>query len=163
MFSTIDSPGARFIRIYLIDTVNGYEYAVSTPRELALESLKLRTFPLCNNFREFAFKVNNGNWLALSDESPVSLYLKTQSNNDQVILDDNLEVGADNEEAPIIVMVPDVSLYPNVPSLAFDTTRIELWTYTFDPANYQLQGHIIKTLSVNRSTSFMKNQPECAE
>jgi hypothetical protein len=72
MFSTVDSPSARFIRIEL-DTDRG-TVRVGVPAVLQRDAARLREAPDEAGVRSFAARVANGNWAADRPVPPEARY-----------------------------------------------------------------------------------------
>jgi hypothetical protein len=72
MFSTVDSPAARFLRITLLTDDGGIR--ALNPSELRTLELQLRTMPTRSRATELADKLAAGTWTRLSMESAQQRY-----------------------------------------------------------------------------------------
>ena len=68
MFSTVDSPEARFFRIYLM--VDGIEAPVKMPNHLSQLAYKVRTIPTISNLELLAQRLVKSTWI--TDEGPLN-------------------------------------------------------------------------------------------
>jgi hypothetical protein len=61
MFSTVDAPSARFLRVYLI--TGGREIPVLLPDQLRPLAAEIKTMPRARRLRDLACKVASGTWV----------------------------------------------------------------------------------------------------
>ena len=72
MFTTVDSPSARFLRVYL--TSESGEVPVLIPRELKKLSQKVRVMPSKERLEELVDKLRKGTWVHLTMVSALQHY-----------------------------------------------------------------------------------------
>jgi hypothetical protein len=117
MFSSVDSPSARFIRAYLID--GEQEYAVLLPRHLGSVAQQARTMPNPVTLNLIARETARARWI-MADLQPKNLY-------------------RDDTFVPVVRMVErDMPPATLATEIAFDHVRIELWRYTFNAADHRV-------------------------
>lgn len=159
MFSTVDSPGARFLRVYIV-TPQG-DIPVMIPDNLRDQETELRTLATQQLADEFAGALAQGTWVKLRMASAVPYYLLLWKLYGQDRSQDRLTADLDtNSQRGDDVITFDKfnfvrMLKPNEPLDASDTKidvdriRVELWKYAFDKGSGSLraQKHLQATLA----------------
>ena len=156
MFSTVDSPGARFLRIRLV-TPRG-EIPVFIPDELREPARRLRTLPTERLTAEFAQTVSEGTWIRLRLASAVQYYqhlLRRLGRDDQVQelaaelhhLGQPMDPAIDFNELNFVRMLSEDEA-PNAADEIIDvrSVRVEIWKYSFDRTTETLNA--VKFLEV---------------
>jgi hypothetical protein len=140
MFSTVDSPGARFLRIYLI-TPDG-QIAAMLPDELSSAAKELRALPTQSRLESLARKLSSGVWVSYSPVSATryynylaSLFLPEKRAN--YAFDPGMQltsiVSQDTANVRFVQMLPrDKVAPPFAAQLTVTGVRAELWKYQFD-------------------------------
>lgn len=150
MFSTVDSPGARFLRVYLV-TPDG-EIPVMIPDNLKNKEVELRTVGSRQLADEFIGMLANGTWVKLRMESAVPYYvrlLKLQNqerNQDRAIGDldaksQQVDEAIDFQKLNFVRMLRP-NEQPNVDDtkIDFQSIRLELWKYSFEKESVTLKA-----------------------
>ncbi|MGZ5443169.1 MAG: hypothetical protein ACXW5U_14265 [Thermoanaerobaculia bacterium] len=130
MFSTVDSPGARFLRIAL-ETDRG-TVRVGAPAQLQRDAARLREAPDLPALRAFAKKVAAGTWVpdrAISAEKSYILLLAGASSRDGRI--PPYWVDARGQETTYRMLGEDES--PREPPLHVNVVCAEIWRYRVEP------------------------------
>jgi hypothetical protein len=148
MFSTIDSPSARFLRLYLIDGTK--EIAIPVPDNLRRASVDLCTFPTRPATLAIAEKIARATWVPYKIDSPVRYYhslIATQRLTQPPIEaqdDSTSPVGSLDKDSfdfgsTLLRMVEtDGRGARRDGAVGFDRARVELWKYTLDRQSSQL-------------------------
>jgi hypothetical protein len=141
MFSTVDSPSARFLRIYLV--TGDQEIAVMLPSQLNAEARAVRTMPLPHALQDLANSVAAGQWVPYRLRSPVSYYRRLSSitrGPPGARYSDNLpgEIPTPRDELDLgylnilrMLTRDEPAAFPRE-GVPFDSVRAELWRYSFD-------------------------------
>lgn len=159
MFSTVDSPAARFLRVYLV-TPQG-DIPVMIPDNLRDKGEELRTLATQQLADEFTLALAKGTWVKLRMASAVSYYLfllKLDSRNrSQDSLTADLATHSPDTEGAIAfekfnfvrMLKPQESLDANDTKIDVHGVRLELWKYSFDKKSQFLraQKHLQATSS----------------
>lgn len=156
MFSTVDSPDARFLRIYLIN--GSEETPVLLPDNLKFLGRQAQTIPSAQLLSILAQRLAQGAWSPYRMTDPVRFYQsQTDSRNDTFTgLADPSDAALDNGEntsSHVVKVLPDGQLvFPKLlrmtergqpapaDTVAFQSVRVELWKYSLDVASAQLQA-----------------------
>jgi hypothetical protein len=150
MFSTVDSPGARFLRAYLV-TPQG-DIPVMIPDNLKGKENELRTLATQQLAYEFAGALAKGTWVKLRMASAVPYYLLLLKLHGQDRSQDSLtgDLSANSQHVEEAITFDKFNfvrmLKPNEPPDASDTKidvdsiRIELWKYSFDKESVSLRA-----------------------
>lgn len=150
MFSTVDSPGARFLRAYLV-TPQG-DIPVMIPDNLRDQENKLRTLATQQLVDEFAEALAKGTWVKLRMASAVPYYflllkLHNQDRSQDRLTGDLSPSSQNVDEAITFEKFNFVRmLKPNEPLDTSDTKidvhsiRLELWKYAFDKESVSLKA-----------------------
>ena len=125
MFSTIDSPDARFLRIYLV-TPQGRLPAVP-PAFLPKQSLRLQTLPGSVAAQDYAAALAQFHWMDAESLSARHLIPDQPA---------NPIPGARVAEA----LPPGIAPPPGAMSLSPDRVEVEVWHYRFDAATGRLHA-----------------------
>lgn len=156
MFSTVDSPGARFLRIRLL-TAEG-EIPVQVPDDWRERVRELRTTGSQALAEELAEALARGAWVKLRVASAVQYYrhlLQRSAIPDlQQEFTTELRLNApsrtDEHELDFVRMLRnDESPGPSDTVLAVSGVRVELWKYTFDRTTTMLVAN--RTFDVRRN------------
>ena len=139
MFSTMDSPGARYLRIYLC-TAEG-NIPVLIPAPLRVESIKLRTMPNETQAQALADLLASGTWVKQQMQSAQAYYASLQAPEG---LDGAPAAGKGltngEVEQPGFVRMLDKAEAVGAADLVvnFFDARVEVWRYRFDANQSQL-------------------------
>jgi hypothetical protein len=157
MFSTVDSPDARFLRIYLIN--GNEETAVLLPDHLKTLGRELQTIPSAALASDLAQRLAQGTWTPYRMTDPVRHYQNTQASRD----DDSLTglagpadaTPTSGNSADMVKTLPDGQvIFPKLlrmrekgrpgskgeEAVAFQRVRVEVWRYSLDVAASQLKA-----------------------
>lgn len=122
MFSTVDSPSARFVRVYL--TVAHQELAVAVPPHLGQVARELRTLPTRSRIEHFTVELIRSAWKVAYLRAPAA--------------------GAGSSEGLEIPIYAGMdTAQPSPPGLSSvfpERVRVEVWQYRFDRATSRLQA-----------------------
>lgn len=159
MFSTVDSPDARFLRVYLIR--NQEEIPVLIPDSMSSLSLKVRTFPNLDGLRNIAEKVSQGTWIpyrilpaveqyqSLSDGNQSDLINSPENSTETNIFLSQLYANFDALQFYRMVTEDEAEL-PLTERLDFQSVRVELWNYRFNVELSQLTASRLLDTSITR-------------
>jgi hypothetical protein len=163
MFSTVDSPAARFLRIFLI--TKNEEIPILLPPDMNTTAQQVRTIPTEAGLRNIARYVSRGQWVAYQMDSAVDHYRDLLSKysaadgdltrHDQ-IPDRNAVTAADRKvidfgEARILRRLQvGESVSPHNPPIEFTKVRAELWMIKFDAQTSQLRAARVFEITVDR-------------
>ncbi len=164
MFSTVDSPAARFFRVYL---VSGTERrSVPIPDSLGSEARQVRTLPTSSKLEQLAREIASGSWVPYEASSAVEHYHKLLAQ--EQAFPAGVPGYARNAGGAVIQLPSngtDAALAKNrmlrmqnqgepkpSPGTAFEfqQARVELWKYRFDPQSAQLQAFQLTNATVVR-------------
>jgi hypothetical protein len=157
MFSTVDSPDARFLRIYLIN--GNEETAVLLPDHLKTLGRELQTIPSAALASDLAQRLAQGTWTPYRMTDPVRHYQNTQASSD----DDSFTglagpadaTSTSGNAADMVKTLPDGQvIFPKLLRMrekgrpgskgeevvAFQRVRVEVWRYSLDVAASQLKA-----------------------
>lgn len=143
MFSTVDSPAARFTRVYLVD--GDRRIPVAVPESLNLLENRLRAAPSQAGIREFAIALSELNWVykdhrwhALAQQrmsakpyEPVGGKQLSQSRH---------VAWATPEDLPRVIGVAGRKLGDPSKYLSPDAIHVELWRYRFHAKTSSLKA-----------------------
>ncbi len=171
MFSTVDSPSARFLRIYLV-TEKGEEIPILIPTSLRSESREVRTIPSLKRLSEIANRVAQGTWVPLRFIPAVQYYQTLISANNSPTSDFadadphdcvdcpdtetlreisfaiNDNIGQINiEKIHFLRMIEKEERRPDR-IVEFQSVRAELWKYRFDADTSQLKATKLLEITV---------------
>lgn len=147
MFSTVDSPDARFLRIYLIN--DNEETAVILPDSLKTLGREVQTIPSAALLSELGQRLAQGRWAPYRLTDPVRQYQNAQSPNE------SLSGLAAPDDHNAIKTLPDGQIvFPKLlrmeeksaprikaeEAVAFQRVRVEVWKYTLDTGSSQLKA-----------------------
>jgi hypothetical protein len=166
MFSTVDSRGARFLRLYLT-TAEG-DVPVEVPPSMQPLARELRSIPTRDHLLRFAQQLAGATWvpydyatfeatlhssdqpaLMVSDENDLTPGNSTTVPNDQPTDEMNSAPASRNQPRFRVkeVYEPDPESGDIV---QFSTVRVELWRYTFDSRNRQVKAYKFLETTVER-------------
>jgi hypothetical protein len=156
MFSTVDSPDARFLRIYL---VNGHEEtAVLLPDNLKKLGREVQTIPSAALASDLARRLANGTWAPYRMTDPVRHYQNTQSDRETLgglVGPSDAATPNSSNAADIVKTLPDGQVvFPKLlrmrekgaplskgeEAVAFQRVRVEVWRYSLDVGSSQLKA-----------------------
>jgi len=139
MFSTVDSPSARFLRVYLMS--DSGEVPVLIPSEVRELSQKVRVMPSKQRLEELADTLRNGTWVHLSVVSAAQHYhdlLRAAGEQYQDSADDiqfqtqDGPARIDFKEMQLVRMLGKDEGPPDDEPLVVTGARVEVWRYFFD-------------------------------
>jgi hypothetical protein len=148
MFSTVDSPGARFLRIYLV-TPQG-NLPVTIPDTLKDKEVELRTLATQQLADEFAMALAKGTWVKLRMASAVPYYLQLLKVNAQDSAQDRLMADLATNSQYVnneitfdkfnFVRMLKYDESPDTINTKIDlnSVRIEIWKYSFNKDSVSL-------------------------
>lgn len=151
MFSTVDSPGARFLRIHLL-TDRG-EIPVAVPDGFHAAARELRTTGSEARAAELARSLAAGTWVRLRIASPVQRYRHLLSTSR---LAESSVGGADDGVIDlgklnfVRMLKPNETVGTDDTALRVVAVRIEVWKYAFDPNNTSLHAEKFLDVSFRR-------------
>lgn len=153
MFSTVASPGARFIRLYLL--LDGMEVPVAVPTSLRQQARAVRTLPSPGRLTQLAGLVARGTWVPFRLVSAPEYFRQKAS----LAVGDPLSpvaAAVASRAGPLeaaSAALPFPGLFrmvgqgepapPPGDALGFHHVRAELWTYRFDPGSGTLQAGLL--------------------
>jgi hypothetical protein len=160
MFSTVDSPDARFLRIYLIN--GDQETPVLVPDSLKTLGRKAQTIPSHELLTELGERMAQGTWVPYRFTDPVRSYQSNQARDDYTsaltgLTEPPIQSTDDSKDraAHVVQSSPDGQLiFPNLlrmreqgeqapansDEVSFQRVRVELWKYKFEEAASQLKA-----------------------
>lgn len=145
MFSTVDSPGARYLKIYLVS--DDGEVAVRLPPRLSRLRRIIRTLPTQENLDLLARALNEETWV----EAPYPyLFHSAQANGWQ---QHDVLPGATHRlaaEARIRNKLPQEPEFPAEFHVAYDSIRVELWKYHYESENATVRAKLQSVTSARR-------------
>ena len=155
MFSTVDSPDARFLRIYLVN--GNEETAVLLPDHLKKLGREVQTIPSAALASDLARRLADGTWTPYRMTDPVRHYQNTQSDSETLggLAGPSDAVPNNSNSADVVKTLPDGQIvFPKLlrmrekgapaskgeEAVAFQRVRVEVWRYSFDVASSQLKA-----------------------
>lgn len=158
MFSTVDSPDARFLRIYLIN--GNEETAVLVPDHLKTLGREVQTIPSTALASDLARRLAHGTWTPYRMTDPVRYYQNTQTGNNSETFaglagPSDASVPNSSNTRDIVKTLPDGQVvFPKLlrmrelgaplskgeEAVAFQRVRVEVWRYSLDVASSQLKA-----------------------
>jgi len=164
MFSTADTPFARFLRIYIV--VAGDEYAVPVPASLRDVAQAARVLPTQARLDDLADRLARGKWVrddtALLDTDSRDtirhqLLTMTDVQVDDVVdqIDQLCRQRASRARAVLLLrMMGPNDLRPAAATLIEpEEIRVELWRYRFDDESKQLSAWKMRVARVEHGRS----------
>lgn len=154
MFTTVDSPSARFLRVYLISDTG--EVPVLIPRELKKLSQKVRVMPSKERMGELTNKLREGTWVPLTMVSATQHYqdlLRAAGSEYQDSADDiqyqakNSVPYIDFEQIQLVRMLGEDEPFTTDKPLKIKAVRLEVWKYSFDRKELVLNASKIAQVS----------------
>ena len=145
MFTSVDSPSSRFLRIYLISTDG--EIPVLVPRELRRLSHQLRVMPTESSLNKLVNKLTEGNWQYLTMISASEHYMELlrDASSDYQNLADDIQHKFESRHARInfenlrmVKMLGKDELPSNDKMVTVLGSRVEVWKYKFDINGHEL-------------------------
>jgi hypothetical protein len=139
MFSTVDSPSARFLRVYLMS--DSGEVPVLIPSEVRELSQKIRVMPSKQRLEELTDALRNGTWVHLTVVSASQHYhdlLRAAGEKYQDSADDiqfqtkDGPARIDFEEMQLVRMLGKDEGPSDDEALVVTGARVEVWRYFFD-------------------------------
>ena len=150
MFSTVDSPDARFLRIYLIN--GNEETAVVLPDSLKMLGREVQTIPNPTLLSKLAQRLAQGTWAPYRLTDPVRHYQSAKTRADDTDTDTLSGLGSPED---VVKSLPDGQLvFPKLlrmrekgepgiktdEAVAFQRVRVEVWKYSLDVGASQLKA-----------------------
>lgn len=137
MFSTIDSPSARFLRVY-VETDDG-EIPVLVPKTLRTLARKSMVMPTPKRLTELAEEIIDGTWVYLNMVSSMQYYqyLLSSIGNDELAAEIQLLIKNKNnhisfESLRLAKMVEEEKVSSFDKRIPIKYVRVEVWKYFFD-------------------------------
>ena len=151
MFSTVDSPDARFFRIYLIN--DNEETAVILPDSLKTLGRKVQTIPSPALLSELGQRMAQGRWAPYRLTDPVRQYQNAQTRTNDESLS-GLALPSNNDDNVVKTLPDGQIVFPKLlrmeekgaarikpeDAVAFQKVRVEVWKYTLDAGSSQLKA-----------------------
>ncbi|QSQ12350.1 hypothetical protein [Myxococcus landrumensis] len=137
MFSTVDSPSARFLRVYLVEGAS--EVQVRLPDRMKELGYDVRVLPTHDALEGLATRVANGTWVPERLASAVTRY--------QALLAEGVEQAPGGSEVGRVdfmgvrllrMLEPGEPPPPLGRAHVFQRVRVELWTFRFEPSSARL-------------------------
>jgi hypothetical protein len=152
MFATVDSPSARFLRVYLVH--GGEGLPVFLPDKLSPLAREVRTLPSRSRLEQLARSVAEGIWVRYNLSPAVTQY--------QSLLAQHLgrhpplhgsprpiskggtgatrsrPVDVLSGRSDLLRMAEHREFVPPEEALRFEHVRVELWRYTYDATSHRL-------------------------
>lgn len=165
MFSTVDSPAARFLRIYLV--TQDEEIPILLSSDMNARAQKMRTIPTESGLRNIADDVSRVQWVGYQMNNAVDHYHDLLSKYSAA--DGNLnrreQIRASNSVTETNNKVIDFgkakivrrlemgeSPSPHNPPITFTKVRAELWMIKFDAQASQLRATRVFEVTVDRKS-----------
>jgi hypothetical protein len=143
MFSTVDSPGARFLRIALI-TPKG-TIPVPLPKELAPLAAQEKTWPTDSRLRQIAQRLSAGTWTPVVLRSASGEYRNLLARHQDPAVTDR------PDDAVIFFNILRMQSTGDPPSpygVPFSAVRVELWKAEFDSPSRQYAARKLYAITV---------------
>ena len=155
MFSTVDSPDARFLRIYLIN--GNEETAVLLPDHLKKLGREVQTIPSAALASDLAGRLAHGTWTPYRMTDPVRHYQNTQSDSETLagVAGPSDAATPNNNATDVVKTLPDGQVvFPKLlrmrergapaskgeDAVPFQHVRVEVWRYSLDVGSSQLKA-----------------------
>jgi hypothetical protein len=157
MFSTVDSPDARFLRIYLIN--GNEETAVPLPDSLKIVGREVQTIPSAALTSDLANRLARGTWSPYRMTDPVRQYQDTQTRNDREtfagLVEPSDATPNSGGSTDWVKTLPDGQVvFPKLLQMrekgapaskgdepvVFQRVRVEVWRYSLDVGSSQLKA-----------------------
>jgi len=171
MFSTVDSQGARFLRIYLL-TAEG-EFPVEVPPSMKSMAGEIRYLPTSGRLFGLAHELAQASWVSY-DNDVLGQPLERLDPQTQVMsqVDDPIEDGG-----PIFVDKPSADganlglaeprrprfrvkekyeLGPAADEVEIEGVRVELWRFKFDSRSRQITAHKFLEVTADKAAQASK-------
>jgi len=134
MFSTVDTRGARFLRLFLVRQGGENRIPIETPEPLQKLARELQAAPDAARFERFAQRLATFQWLDRRQRQR-RLSLGTQE-----ISSNPLEPLGRAPQPSELLALPSGGQVPENESVlsGYDAVSIELWRYVFDAGRCQL-------------------------
>lgn len=138
MFSTMDSPGARFVRVYL-STPTG-DTPVMIPQSQHPASVKLRTMPNATDAQKLADELASGSWVKRPLQSAHDYYASLDDERARSDTEGGAGLGEAHQHTHEFVhMLSSGEVAgPRDTVVSFAHLRLEVWRYHFEPNQSQL-------------------------
>lgn len=158
MFSTVDAPSARFLRIYLVAS-DSAPRPVILPLALEEEGRRVRTMPAPASVSGIATRLARGPWVPLRLQSALESFRRLGGRGAPQPGDDEFTGRANFGPLPA-GHVPDLELglfrmlepgenaNPRLAPLRFDSVRVEVWRFDFDRETPALRSSLLLTAIV---------------
>ncbi|WP_293121238.1 hypothetical protein [Moorena sp. SIO4G3] len=164
MFSTLDSPAARFLRIYIV-TDKG-KTQVNLPKWLGKLATEVRTIPTKNRLLRLTRELAQSQWISYaspSSEPPTfnaserdtsRNYLSNLDSEAPDLIDRQsqvqLQIQRLTQLLPPEVLKKGKSLPSKAEFVAVKEVQVEVWQYMFDPESSQVKAHKLSSSVVKR-------------
>ena len=139
MFTTVDSPSARFLRIYLISATD--EVPVLVPRKLRKQSNKARVLPSMDRLATLVERLHEGTWVPLTMVSASQHYQDLLRAAGDEYLGSADDIQYQSRDSTAYLDFADIKLYRMLDEdeplstdkpLNITGVRVEVWNYRFD-------------------------------
>ena len=157
MFSTVDSPDARFLRIYLIN--GNEETAVPLPDSLKIFGREVQTIPSAALTSDLATRLARGTWSPYRMTDPVRQYQNSQTRDDREtfagLVEPSDATPNSGNSIDWVKTLPDGQVvFPKLLQMRekgapaskgdepvpFQRVRVEVWRYSLDFGSSQLKA-----------------------
>ncbi|WP_342377170.1 hypothetical protein NVS55_37900 [Myxococcus stipitatus] len=148
MFSTVDSPSARFLRVYLVEGAS--EVQVRLPDRMKDLGYDVRVLPTHAALEGLASRVASGTWVPERLASAVTRY--------QTLLGEGVEQPPGGPEVGRVdfmgvrllrMLEPGEAPPPLGRAHVFHRVRVELWAFRFEPSSSRLVATRMAEASVS--------------
>jgi len=160
MFTTVDSPSARFLRVYLISETG--EVPVLIPRKLRKLSHKVRVMPSKERLMKLSEKLREGTWVHLTMVSATQHYqnqlraagkeFQDSADNIQYQIQDSTPY-IDFEQLQLVRMLGEDEPLTTDKQLKVTGVRVEVWKYLFDREELVLRASKITHIASGENSS----------
>jgi hypothetical protein len=156
MFSTVDTPSARFLRAYLVR--GSEQIPILVPRGLQPMAVEIRTFPRPRPLKSLAERLAAGTWVPYRFTPAMQRYLDASGDPDLSRLPDRDQTDVDDRRpvvsatgAPLLRMLSaDEPQRVGPEAATFDGVRVELWQYTFDAPSARVRAARLLEVTADR-------------
>lgn len=171
MFSTIDSPGARFLRLYL-QTNNG-SFPVEVPDSMKAVAREIQTFPTQSRLCSLTGQLYQSSWVPYAYD-PFGKHINASSRNSSAPSDDSpfiddgtpsvpLSQVAGEQPADMVTMgehpllrILAINEPPPSNPIVIDSIRVELWRFSFNVQNLRIEAKKYSECSIKSKESNRK-------
>lgn len=164
MFSTVDAPAARFLRIYLVTSQGKTQ--VKCPSWLGNLATEVRTIPTKNRILRLARELAQSQWISYASATLQPSTLKaSEGDSSSDYLSDlasdapnlinrrseiELQIQRLTQLLPPEALKKDKSLPSEAEFVTVQEVQVEVWQYMFDPEQSQVNAHKVSSSVVKR-------------